>query len=297
MQKSLLTCVPRRETSIHFLKGLTAMDFNPGTASRSRTSLSSVANALRLLKAFSDQAIELGISDLAKRLGLAKSTVHRLASSLVEAGLVEQNRETGKYRPGLALFELGSLVRRHMDITWDVRGDLEALQTRTGETVHLAVLDHHSVLFTDSVAASRGAAVGPGGVMPGQRAPAHCTAVGKVLLAFQPSEALDDVLRAGLAACTTRSIVDPEALREEIALVRSRGYAVSEEELEPGLGCLAAPVRNQFGSVVAAAGVAGPVERLCRRSVVSLAPDVMATAAAISARMGHQSRVQVTLQR
>src|SRR6266849_2072493 len=112
-----------------------------------RMRLSSVANAIRLTKAFSEQEFEMGISALATRLGLAKSTVHRLATTLVEYDILEQNRETGKYRLGLALFELGTLVRRKMDTASESRGPIQAHVESTGEAVQLAVLDHLSVLY------------------------------------------------------------------------------------------------------------------------------------------------------
>src|SRR5215212_12169385 len=112
-----------------------------------RIRLSSVANAIRLTKAFSEHEYEMGISALATRLGLAKSTVHRLATTLVEYDILEQNRETGKYRLGLALFELGTLVRRKMDTASESRTQMSALLEMTGETVQLAVLDHQSVLY------------------------------------------------------------------------------------------------------------------------------------------------------
>ena len=105
-----------------------------------RIRLSSVANSIRLTKAFSEDQHEMGISALASRLGLAKSTVHRLATTLVEYDILEQNRETGKYRLGLALFELGTLVRRKMDAASEAQGPIHALADLTGETVQLAIL-------------------------------------------------------------------------------------------------------------------------------------------------------------
>src|SRR5260221_8212557 len=102
--------------------------------------LSSVANAILLTKAFSEDEFELGITALAARLGLAKSTVHRLAATLVQYDILEQNRDSGRYRPGLALFELGSLVRRKMDIANGAPPQLRALMESTGESVHPAGL-------------------------------------------------------------------------------------------------------------------------------------------------------------
>ena len=119
--------------------------------SKPKTRLSSVANAIRLIKVFSDEFYEIGISDLGKRLLLPKSTVHRLASTLVDAGVLEQNAESGKYRLGLVVFELGSLVRRKMDFYSEAKSFLMALRDKTGETVHLAILDQSSIVYINSL--------------------------------------------------------------------------------------------------------------------------------------------------
>src|SRR5437879_7539297 len=155
--------------------------------------LSSVANAIRLLTSFSGEEDELGITTLAGRLRLAKSTVHRLATTLTGAGFLEQNSETGKYRLGGALFELGALVRRRMDVANEARPKLRELLEKTGETVQLGIVDHFSVLYVyemESRHAIRMAAA------VGARAPLHCTAVGKVLLAYQPADYVKQVLRS-----------------------------------------------------------------------------------------------------
>src|SRR5438132_13523756 len=111
-----------------------------------RARLSSVANSIRLLTSFSGEENELGITTLATRLRLAKSTVHRLATTLTGSGFLEQNSETGKYRLGVALFELGALVRRRMDVANEARPKLRELLEKTGETVQLGIVDHFSVL-------------------------------------------------------------------------------------------------------------------------------------------------------
>ena len=109
--------------------------------------LSSVASSIRLLKAFSEEQVEIGISDLAKRLGVAKSTVHRLAVTLVADGMLEQNPDTGKYRLGLSLFRLGSLVRQRMNISNEGRNLLRELREKVDETVHCAVLDGAEIMY------------------------------------------------------------------------------------------------------------------------------------------------------
>jgi DNA-binding IclR family transcriptional regulator len=249
-----------------------------------RMRLSSVANAIRLTKTFSEQESEMGISALATKLGLAKSTVHRLATTLVEYDILEQNRESGKYRLGLALFELGTLVRRKMDAASGSQEQIHALADATGETVQLAILDHSSVLYI-RIRESRQAVRMSTGL--GSRAPAHCTSVGKALLAFQPPEVVQQVIEGGLKRYTENTITDPDALRTELATVRSRGYAIDDEEIEVGLRCVAAPIRDHTGHVAAAISVAAPVQRMTKKTVQTTIPTVVAAAEAISRRLGY----------
>src|SRR6202171_3329842 len=194
-----------------------------------RVRLSSVANSIRLTKAFSEDEYEMGISALAMRLGLAKSTVHRLATTLVEYDILEKNREPGKYRLGLALFELGTMVRRKMDTNSGAQVQIHALADETGETVQLAILDHLSVLYI-RIRESRQAVRMSSGL--GSRAPAHCTGVGKALLAYQPAEVVKQVIENGLKSFTVNTITSQEALLAELASIRSRGYAIDDEEIE-----------------------------------------------------------------
>jgi len=250
---------------------------------RKRTRLSSVANAMRLLRAFSDDEFEIGVSDLAKRLGLAKSTVHRLASTLIQERILERSARDGKYRLGLVLFELGSLVRRKMDVAHEARPQLRGLMEATGETVQLAILDHLSVLYINKMESVKAVRMSSS---VGSRAPVHCTSVGKVLLAYRPPEMVGRVIEAGLKAYTASSITSPEALQAELAAVRNRGYAIDDEEIEVGLRCVAAPIRNHSGEVVAAISVAAPVQRMSKRTMQTCVPTVIAAAEAVSRRLG-----------
>lgn len=246
--------------------------------------LSSVANSIRLLTSFSGEEDELGITTLATRLRLAKSTVHRLASTLTSAGFLEQNAETGKYRLGVALFELGALVRRRMDVANEARPRLRELLEKTGETVQLGIVDQFSVLYVyemESRHAIRMAAA------VGGRAPLHCTAVGKVLLAFQPADYVKQVIERGLAAHTSRTLTRREAVLAMLDEVRQREYAIDDEESETGLRATAAPVRNHTGAVIAALGVAAPVQRMSKKAMHTCVPSVIDTANAVSARLGY----------
>lgn len=253
----------------------------PGAKAR----LSSVANAIRLLTSFSGDD-ELGITTLATRLRLAKSTVHRLAATLTSEGFLEQNVQTGKYRLGVALFELGALVRRRMDVANEARPRLRELLEKTGETVQLGIVDQFSVLYVyemESRHAIRTAAA------VGGRAPLHCTAVGKVLLAAQPPQYIDQLIRRGLPASTPKTLTRREALLEMLDEVRARQHAIDDEESESGLRAIAAPVRNHLGTVTAALGVAAPVQRMSKKVMQACVPSVIETANAVSARLGYNA--------
>jgi len=246
--------------------------------------LSSVANSIRLLSSFSGEENELGITVLASRLRLAKSTVHRLAATLTAARFLEQNGDTGKYRLGLALFELGALVRRRMDVADAARQKLRELLEQTGETVQLGIIDHDSVLYVYEMESRRAIRMA---AAVGARAPLHCTAVGKVLLAAQPEEYVRQVLDLGLKAYTPKTIVKQEELLETLAEVAQRDYATDDEESETGLRAIASPVRNHTGAVIAAVGLAAPVQRMNKKVMQTCVPSVIATASAVSARLGY----------
>jgi IclR family transcriptional regulator, KDG regulon repressor len=254
---------------------------------RRRQRLSSVATAMRVLQVFSEDTVDIGISALAKRLGIAKSTAHRLASTLVAEGMLEQDRESGKYRLGLALFRLGALVRRRMEVSNEARPYLYSLRETINESVHLAILDGADIMYVYHLECTH--AIRSRSDL-GVRKPAHATAEGQAILAFQPPEVIQHVIARGLAAHTPKTVTNPERFLKSLATVRQRGCAVEDEESEIGMVCLAAPIRDDTGAVVAALGIAGPVTRLTKKAVASAIPHVIATADQVSARLGYRPR-------
>lgn len=249
--------------------------------------LSSVTAALLVLKTFSADEDEIGISTLAKRLGLAKSTVHRLAVTLASEGFLEQNPDNGRYRLGLALFSLGALARRRMNVSTEARPLLGMLRDKTHEAVHLAVLSKTSIMYLHNLESVQ--AIGLRAYI-GDLKPAFCTAEGRVLLAYATPATLAEALSNGLAPRTPKTVTDPDELRRIIDEVRQVGYAVDDEESEVGVRGIAAPIRDISGKVIAAAGLAGPVQRLTKKDLRTLAPDVINTADAVSARLGYRFR-------
>lgn len=251
--------------------------------------LSSVATAISLLKQFTAEEQEIGVSGLARKLGVAKSTVHRLAQTLVWEGMLEQNPENEKYRLGIALFGLGALVRRRMNLSSEARQDLFALRQSTNETVQLAILDHTEIMYVYNLESTQAIRVNSD---IGVRKPAYCTANGRAILAFQSEDAVSAVIARGLTRRAPKTDTTPGNLRKVLADVRQRGYAIEDEESEAGMRAIAAPIRASGGRVVGSVGVAGPVQRLTKESLHKLAPDVIRTAEAISARLGFQYRAE-----
>ena len=254
---------------------------------RKRERLSSVATAIRLLKAFSEDEVDIGISDLARRLGIAKSTAHRLAVTLMSEGLLEQDRDSGKYRLGVALFRLGALVRRRMDVSNEARPYLYDLREKVNESVHLAILDGTEIMYVYNLESTHAIRMRSD---IGVRKPAYCTAEGQAILAFAAKEVVDQAIAAGLKPRTPNTITSPERFLKALAAVRQRGCAIEDEESELGMVCVAAPIRDDAGAVAGRWASRGPVSRLSKKAVAGIIPHVIATAEQVSARLGYRAR-------
>jgi IclR family transcriptional regulator, KDG regulon repressor len=257
-----------------------------GTPSDRGAGLSSVRNASRLLCAYTQGDRDLGVSELAARLGLAKSTVHRLLATLALDGLVERDEATGRYRLGLRLYELGAMVSSHLDLHEVVTEPLDDLRNRTHETVHVSILDGGEVVYIERRESPQTVRVF-GRV--GHRNHAHCTSSGKVLLAWlAPDDRAAIVRERGLVAHTPRTITDPDRLEAELAVVRERGWSTNLEESELGVSSVAAPIRDASGAVAAAIACAAPSTRLTRETMRRYAAETIGAAERISERLGYR---------
>lgn len=254
----------------------------------SRTLLGSVRNAARVLRAFSQADQELGVTELARRLDLGKSTTHRLVRTLEAERLLEQNRRTGKYRLGLALYELGSTVTEHVDLHQAALPVLTTLRHQTGEMVHVAVLDGVEVVYVERLESHH--------MLPvfrriGHRLPAHWTSSGKVLLAALPREEQERRLRgAQLDPHTRNTITDVSSLLGQLDEVRRRGWASNIEEGEVGVVSVGAPLRGDDGSVIASVTVVGSTDRITAETMGRYRTAVVEAAAVISRRLGYRGR-------
>ncbi len=240
--------------------------------------------ALAILDLLSAGEAELGAALIAERLKLHKSTVHRLLAVLEQHGCVERNPESGKHFLGPKLLELGSRAMAKQQSWEHARPFLERLVAETGETAHLGVLRGTEVLSLVNVDSPRSLRM-PATV--GRRNPAHCTSLGKALLAFQPQEQVEEITaKHELRAYTRKTITSPVALKAELERVRRQGYAIDDEEVEEALKCIGAPVRDCSGKVVAAISIAGPAARMKQDVMPGLIRSVVTAAAQLSAEMG-----------
>lgn len=248
--------------------------------------LSSVRNAARLLKEFSRADRELGVSELARRLGLGTSTVHRLLATLTDERLLERGRTPGTYRLGIALHDLGAAVSPHLDLYEAALPVMATVRHGTGETVQLAVLDGLDSVYIGRLESPHTVGIF---VRAGTRLPATTTSTGKVLLAALPADELDLRLRAWQPRRhTAYSIVDPGALRAQLRDVAARGWAVNREESRIGVTSVGAPVHDGDGAVIAALSVAAPTSRAGESALRRIRATVIDAAAVVSRRLGHR---------
>jgi DNA-binding IclR family transcriptional regulator len=239
---------------------------------------------LRLLEAFGPHERDISLGDLAQRVRLPKSSVHRLLVTLIAHGYAERDPSTRRYRLGVRLFELGSTVIHERGLHSAAHPVLEELSASTGETCHLAILSGLEAVYVYKVDGQSSIIMSS---RVGGRAPCHATSIGKVLMAWAGDDQLRQLRDQRHHAYTQRTITSAPALDVELARVREQGYSLDLEELEEGLRCVAAPVRDSSGRVVAALGLAGPRRRFQDQHLPELATAVVRAAGVLSRNLGY----------
>jgi DNA-binding IclR family transcriptional regulator len=240
--------------------------------------------AFRILDVLAEQHQEMGLTELAERLCLHKSTAHRLLIVLERNRFVEKDPATAKYRLGWRLFELGTLAVSRLDVHNLAQPCLERLVEKTHETAHVGVLRGGELISIVNVEGSRNVRT-PSTV--GQRSPVYCTSQGKAIMSHLPEPMAAQILRSvRLSPFTRNTITRISQLKDELARVRARGYAIDNEECEEGLRCIGAPVFNHFGEVIAAISIAGPAFRIRGRRLQEMTAAVVSAAHDLSALLG-----------
>ncbi|HXX14218.1 MAG TPA: IclR family transcriptional regulator [Candidatus Eremiobacteraceae bacterium] len=259
---------------------------------RDEGSSKSLQKALRILVYMGEQAPEAGVTQLASDLGLTKATVHRLLNAMERFDLIERNTASERYRLGLRLHQLGSRALESRTLRTEARRLLMEMSRRSRETVSLATpapggvtcldrLDSPHTIFTVCTPV-------------GSMFPAHCTAAGKAILAYLADDEIEELVRRqGMKQYTPFTITQMARLKENLRLIRQRGYAVDHQELERGLSGVAAPVLSAHERVIAAVGIAGPTLRFRGKELaekVALATEI---GARLSMALGRLENCQV----
>ena len=244
--------------------------------------------ALALLEVLAHQGPDLTLAQLSELLKLHKSTAHRLIMVLERHRLIEKNSNTGKYRLGLKLFELGTKAVGQLDLRDRARPFLERAVLETGETVHLCVYDDGEVVYLDKVEPTRSVRLASS---VGRRNPAYCTSVGKAIMAFLPEAQVElAAAKHGFRQLTRRTISNMLELKAELAKVRKLGYAMDNEENEEGVCCVGAPVWSFGPQPIAAISVSGPTFRVTPEKIPLVAQSVVAIAQGLSRQLGMRSQ-------
>ncbi|MDD3801309.1 IclR family transcriptional regulator [Desulfuromonas thiophila] len=259
----------------------------PAKKDKSEYIIQAVSHALDLLEQFHDDVDELGVTELSKRLKLHKNNVFRLLATLESRGYIEQNRATENYRLGLKSLELGQTFIKQMGLLRQAKLSLEQLVEACNETAYVAIFKENHVVYLDVVETNLTVRVVS---RVGSRLPAYCTAAGKVHLAYLSDEELDSCLPAELPGFTPTTITSRTALKEELRQVGQQGYAYDNEELDPGVRCIAAPIRDYTRRIVGAISLSGPSMRFTDERITrELTPLVVDAAENLSTRLGYRA--------
>ncbi|MDR7080024.1 DNA-binding IclR family transcriptional regulator [Neobacillus niacini] len=247
--------------------------------------IQSVDRALRILDLFDEHTTELKITDISELMGLHKSTVHSLLKTLQEHRYIGQNPENGKYKLGMKLFERGNYVISSIDIMQMAKKYLLDLSIKTGQTTHLVILDEKEGVYIDKVEGSM-AVIRYSRI--GRRIPLHSSAVGKILLAFLDTREIERILQGYVyTQQTANTITHKVEFMQELKNVRTQGYAVDNQENEPGVRCIAVPVRNHSNQVQAAISISTLVSRINNQELDEYLALLKGAGQELSEQMGY----------
>jgi len=250
-----------------------------------RKIIQSIDRALQVLELFSLEKPEWGITEISKALNIYKSNVHNVLTTLAEKGFVMKDSKTDKYKLGIKFFELGSIVIKNMDLRKIAHPYIEELSKEFNETVHLGVLDKGRVVSIEREESDKSLC---SHVEIGKRTPLHCTAVGKAIMAYLSEDEIKLIIREkGLEKFTENTITTKKDLENEFKKIRKQGHAVDKIEHEEGVRCVAGPIRDYTGKVVASMSISGPAFRINESNIPNIAKKVKEYCDYISKEMGY----------
>jgi len=255
---------------------------------RRRYGTKSLRKALCVLELFGEQVEKLSIKEIAEKLDTRPGTIFPTLSTLEDYGYLEKDKENKKYSLGLTFLGKGTLVLRRLDIRDRAQPHLKELLARCSENIHLAILDGRKVMYIDRKEAAPSLMIRS---YIGKRVPAHCTALGKALLAFLDDRELEDFLKKEkLVRRTDNTITSPQDLVAELEKVRSEGFAIDNEEFQKGGICIAASIKSYQDKVVAAVSVSIPKSRFSDERARKTIREVKKAALSISKSLGYKDK-------
>lgn len=251
--------------------------------------IQSVARAILIMEVLLREA-EIGVSELSEELGLGKSTTYRLLQTMKIHGLIDQ-ASSGKYRLGVRLSMFGEAALARLDLRKEAAPFLDTLAKLSGENISLAILDEFNILYIDRIDSNEPLRMG---VRIGERLPAFCTSMGKVILAELPKDELEAMFEnpkflKTLVRYTDTTVTEIGALRIQLQSIKEQGFAIDEEEYNRGVRCIGAPIFNHKGKAVAAVSATGPSVRMSYNKIHELIPHVKEIALAISRQLGYRA--------
>jgi IclR family acetate operon transcriptional repressor len=246
-------------------------------------SVQALERGLNLL-AIIAEADGLSLTSIAQRAGIAPSTAHRILNTLKVSGFVHYDDAHDGYLIGAQAFRVGSAFLRNRKMVDAGRGTMRRLMETSGETVNMAIENDGYVVFISQMECHQSIRAFH---RPGARGPMHASSLGKAMLASMSEKAISQHLhRVGMPRLTARTVVDPDALLNELALVRKRGWAFDDQEQAEGLRCVGAAVYNEHGEVIGAISISGPTVRVTDERIGELGPMVKRAAAEVTERIG-----------
>ena len=244
----------------------------------------SVSRALDIINIISSNKDGIGVTGIAEQIDINKSSVHRLLATLVQYGYVEQDKETSRYRLGYKFLEISSKLLESIDLRKEAKPFLQELEKETNEVIHLVVYDQGEVIYIEKLEGTETLRMHS---KVGRRAPMHCTAVGKAILAHLPPNVVHETIeRRGLPAHTENTMTKKDELLKELIQVKQKGFALDLEENEYGIRCIAVPIFDHLGKVVAAVSISGPTIRMTEDRIEQLLGRMIQIGRKISERLG-----------
>lgn len=242
-----------------------------------------VAKAFAILDILASDEDGASLKEVSNHLGTSKSTAHRYLTTLEKLSVVERD-EKAHFRLGLKLIELAGAFLSEHDLRNVSEPFLNELVARTQETVHLAVPSVNEVVYIAKVDSPHSIRMFS---RIGARMPMYCTSLGKAILAYYPSDRVEEIIREGMPARTPYTITSPQALHLELERVRTQGFATDDQENEMGVRCIGAPIFDHTNKVIGAISVSGPADRVSKERCLELGPLVREVALEVSRRMGY----------